>query len=484
MNNLKKDIFVGVVFSLFCLGTNAQFNIENISNMNQYRDSHAMAGVDDYGVIAIGGNNGDSTIADCEKYDVELDTWTQISSLPVPIQNHTCHGDQPTSYTYHEPLQEHNYIIVFGGRNSEEVLNTTYIYDVESEDWSEGPSLNHSRFNHTSTKLDDGRVLIVGGENTDGVLSSVELYNPEDSSITELAPMTYSRTGHSCALISQNHIIVTGGNNGDSILNSAEMYDLQLNEWQEIAPMNISRDFHSSTTPVYSYCDFGSGNPCGVVVIGGRSIVDTSGVIHALNTAEYYSLCENSWVSVDLLYPKAYHKSMMFHQYLGSDNIVVTGGVEINNDEIIFVTSPVSTIEGNFFCEGPVDEFDCFESIRSSESQTAGRYLPAVAELDGYFYCTGGDQFQEGTGWKTRAHAMFIGIEEEGVNNEISLFPNPAIDKIIIPGLSPGSSWEVYDLEGRKVLEGEGSTVLVEGLVQGNYVIKSSDGKSASFMKL
>ena len=65
--------------------------------------------------------------------------------------------------------------MVLGGIGN---LTSVELYDPASGTWSGGPDMSWTRYRHTATMLEDGRILVVGGNGKDGVLATTELYSP------------------------------------------------------------------------------------------------------------------------------------------------------------------------------------------------------------------------------------------------------------------------------------------------------------------
>jgi uncharacterized surface anchored protein len=76
---------------------------------------------------------------------------------------------------------------------------------------------------------------------------------------------------------------------------------------------------------------------------------------------------------------------------------------------------------------------------------------------------------------------MLVGISENETN-DLKLFPNPVQNELNIAGITEASVYEVVDLNGRLILNGnlttETAKIYVTNLKNGNYifVIKNSKG--------
>jgi hypothetical protein len=82
------------------------------------------------------------------------------------------------------------------------------------------------------------------------------------------------------------------------------------------------------------------------------------------------------------------------------------------------------------------------------------------------------------------AEFIYVGIEETSLNaKEISIYPNPACDKVIIYG-DMVKTYVIFSLDGRQVLEGNnyvsGNQIDISGLKPGVYFIKVNNSESGN----
>ncbi|AUX32396.1 uncharacterized protein SOCE836_045330 [Sorangium cellulosum] len=90
---------------------------------------------------------------------------------------------------------------------------STELYLPAEGTFTSGPSLSTARFDHTATRLDDGRVLIAGGAPTLGAtpLNSFVLYDPSTGSLGAPGTMQRPRRGHASVLLNNGTVLITGG---------------------------------------------------------------------------------------------------------------------------------------------------------------------------------------------------------------------------------------------------------------------------------
>ena len=135
-------------------------------------------------------------------------------------------------------------ILIAGGFGaSRKPLSSTEIYDLETNRFTPGPSMNVGRREHTATAIvagpNAGKILIAGGEGagegTDSYLASTELYNPPANTFAVGPSMNVARYEDTATVISSGPnagmIVIAGGANYAGVLASAELYDPAANKF-------------------------------------------------------------------------------------------------------------------------------------------------------------------------------------------------------------------------------------------------------------
>jgi hypothetical protein len=85
-------------------------------------------------------------------------------------------------------------VLVAGGINSLNALDSAELYDPASGTWTLTGNLNTARVAHTATLLSNGMVLVAGGFDTAGNgLDSAELYNPASGTWTVTGSLNTAR---------------------------------------------------------------------------------------------------------------------------------------------------------------------------------------------------------------------------------------------------------------------------------------------------
>lgn len=144
-------------------------------------------------------------------------------------------------------------ILAIGGfkEGSCEILNK------ELTEWTYTDSLLMKRFyGQSTTLLNDGRVLLVGGYsdlpivNKPEALKECELYSINTNKWTSLLVLNTGRYFHTATLLDNGKVLITGGtsiDNGTIKLNSCELFDPDSNKFSYSSPMHFGRSQHSAT---------------------------------------------------------------------------------------------------------------------------------------------------------------------------------------------------------------------------------------------
>ncbi|WP_373497512.1 IPT/TIG domain-containing protein [Aquiflexum sp.] len=162
--------------------------------------------------------------------------------------------------------------------------------EVRVNQWARTGGLNEKRHGHTATLLTDGRVLVAGGRNTNDFLNSVEIFNPETNTWAHSGYLHLERAQHSACLLADGKILFIGGFSPIGVLNQCEIYDPETGISNLIEPMNSPRALHSSVQL----------DEQRIMVISGTDGVNNLNLGRPLflSSSEILNLNNNSWASV------------------------------------------------------------------------------------------------------------------------------------------------------------------------------------------
>jgi hypothetical protein len=203
-------------------------------------------------------------------------------------------------------------LVAGSGPNEREIAE---LYDPGNGSWTATAGLTAARYYHTATLLPDGKVLVAGGAG-DGVLASAELYDPATGRWAATGSMPTARFQHTATLLPDGTVLVAGGyiGGGDvccDATSSAELYDPSTGEWTATGEMAGTRTHHRAT-PL----------PDGrVLVVGGVVGGDDGGGV--LSSAELYDPISGQWTSTGSM---ADPRFAFTATVLGDGKVLVAGG--------------------------------------------------------------------------------------------------------------------------------------------------------------
>ncbi|GFO70451.1 hypothetical protein GMLC_40300 [Geomonas limicola] len=138
-------------------------------------------------------------------------------------------------------------VLITGGYDNTNCLNTVDVYDPATGNVTAGRKMNAARMEHTATLLGNGKVLIAGGRNGTAAVNSAEVYDPANGTFTPVAAPTLGRVGHSATLLPDGKVLIAGGTNNNKYIATAEIYDPQKGSISQVAALNTPRSGHTAT---------------------------------------------------------------------------------------------------------------------------------------------------------------------------------------------------------------------------------------------
>jgi N-acetylneuraminic acid mutarotase len=199
---------------------------------------HSSIKLKDNQIMLIGGQDGTFSIAQIQflKAPTETESFSWVShggSLNTPKL-----GQQTV-------VLSDNSVLVTGGDYALANKGTERIYPDSGFSVSKS-SMNVSRYQHSSTTLNSGKVLNVGGWNNSSYERSAELYDPNTNTWTNTPQPAYSRGYHTATLLANGKVLIAGGTSS----NTSEVYDPNNGangSWSTSANMNSIHAYHAAT---------------------------------------------------------------------------------------------------------------------------------------------------------------------------------------------------------------------------------------------
>lgn len=421
---------------LTLLSTALLAQVEALPIMNQYHSGHTCSVAESGTVLVAGGWDGSQVSGFSETLEIGVSEWEVTAPMNDARIYHTAH----TIFD--------GRVIVFGGWDGNLTnLATTEIYMPVIDEWEAGPSLATGRSNHRSVALQDGRILIAGGYDGNEDIASCEIYHPAFGTIEPAASMNVARSSFAMVVMEDGRVLVSGGFNpmqGFQLL-SCEIYDPELDTWTTTGNMDFQRDNHAGYL-----LDDGQ-----VLVTGGREYNGDLNLFQAVTTAEIFNPEMDSWQTLSLPYGVNYHQ---IHEISGA-GVVTLGGADQTGDGVTITYNQSIFYDNQFQSFSPAPE----------EWEDEGRYRYASCALgDGTVVVTGGDDAEVGT-------AVRLGLVDqinETADLSFQIFPNPAIDRVLLITEYSNPKWQLMNLSGQVLETGMGTVIEVSELAGGNYLIR------------
>lgn len=181
-----------------------------------------------------GGGIGFTSLNSTEIYDPETDTWSKGKEMPTV-----------RSGTVAAVLDNKIYVMGGGLKLPDgrfQFFRTVEIYDPEKDTWTNGPDMLMPH-DYPVSVVYDNRLYVIGGHHpdatnggpmTDPGFSFCEVFSQEKAAWHELAPMPEPRFAHASA-VAGNQILVMGGaglrKEGFMNFDLVESYDPAANKW-------------------------------------------------------------------------------------------------------------------------------------------------------------------------------------------------------------------------------------------------------------
>lgn len=240
-------------------------------------------------VLVPGGNHVHhlgATVPEAEIFDPVGGSWSPTTTMVSPHAKHTV------------TVLDDGRVLVTGGegRLLGEVrgnpLTVSEVFDPRTGGWTAtGPMRTEVPFNHSATRLWDGRVLVAGGafEGTggSGTLDEAQLFDPSSDTWVSTSSMSVPRTYHASVRLTDGRVLVAGGHDGSRVPQAtAEIWDRRTGTWSATGPMAFA---HHSETNVATLV------PDGRVLLVAGATVRNDGARDVTNAAQLYDPRTNRW---------------------------------------------------------------------------------------------------------------------------------------------------------------------------------------------
>jgi hypothetical protein len=181
-------------------------------------------------VIHIGGCNRDE--------DKKSNVISELQLTSPCTLKELCQMPQPRVYHGAEAFEDK--VLILGGKDDNDVLDSVLEFDPKKNECKELPSLPHPLTEMATVRWRDQVVVLGGCDKDDQAVNDVFMYDCKTGKITALPSMLEERY-ECCAIITGNTIVVMGGENDDDYLSSVECFTMGGSTWKYLPSLNKNR---------------------------------------------------------------------------------------------------------------------------------------------------------------------------------------------------------------------------------------------------
>lgn len=209
-------------------------SIRLLGELSQPRGGHGSALLGGESILVVGGWIARRTFtASAEVVHVSAGSVARVEPLPVAL-----HAMDAVS------LADGRVLVTGGELEGGGVSDGAWIYDPESDSWSETGAMTEARSKHFSLLLPNATVLVIGGAGDDQAIhSSTEVYDPATGMFTagpDLVEPRYKLRG-GAVLLDGERVVVGGGGR------TVEVIDLRLGSSAIVADLGSQGSFATTT---------------------------------------------------------------------------------------------------------------------------------------------------------------------------------------------------------------------------------------------
>jgi N-acetylneuraminic acid mutarotase len=187
-------------------------------------------------IMMFGGGNDDDSASpydDTWALNAETGDWTQLAFTTTPVQ-------RSSTMMVYDSADE--VIILFGGHNGTEWASDTWIFDCNTEEWSEVTPENspHGRGSHAMVyDSANDKVLLFSGYSEGGpFIADTWVYDYTTNTWEEMSPSEspHARYGASCFYDPTTESMIIFGGNSNGYFSDTWSYDYETDTWTELEP--------------------------------------------------------------------------------------------------------------------------------------------------------------------------------------------------------------------------------------------------------
>ena len=238
------------------------------------------------------------------------------------------------------------------------------VFDPKERRWQATGPMSYPRWNHSATRLADGRVLVVGGDDVGGPLThrgTAEVFDPATGTWSLTGTLNIPRAAFTATLLPNGTVLVAGGvDNSDNTVASAEIYDPAAGTWRFTGKLVEPRLVHTATA-------LADGR---VLLVGGMT---DDFFMWTTGGAEIFDPATETWLPAGGVDPRWMHTATL----LEDGRVVVAGG---------YISQPPPG--GGWYQASSVEGSAIFDPAKGSWTDAGGLMAPRhrhlAAHLRGY----------------------------------------------------------------------------------------------------
>lgn len=286
--------------------SNRVFNIGRasggVTSMIGRHDRHTATLLASGYVLVVGGPSYLYPVSSAEQCDSGGENWNPIpnySNLIIPRFGHAAN------------LLNSGLVLFTGGTDATTAAYNpaaVFVFDANAGDFAARSSMNSGRYDHTATRLNNGRVLVAGGVGTGGWLASTESYDSTNDVWTAGNSLNTARSLHTATLLTNGSVLVTGGYGNSGILAGVEICNATNGTWLATNALTTARYSHTATRLTNGQ----------VLVVGGV------GAAGPLASVEIFNPATGGWTNAAPLFAARFHHTATL---LADGKVLVLGGI-------------------------------------------------------------------------------------------------------------------------------------------------------------